>query len=193
MKFTISSVAGVAVIVLYCVFTFSSWGLFSTGYNPVNNWLSDLGNSSSAYNPRGAILYNLGCVLTGIALFPFFVGFHKWYTNERWRKVAVEVSQVVGCLAAFALIMIGVFSEDSGSVHVLWSNVFFVLNLVVLVLVGTSLFTHPLYVRAIAVFGFVVAVINLLFVLFLDMPLLEWFTVFTALAYVGLISYNMAK
>jgi len=68
MKCPIGSFAGIAVIVLYCVFTFSSWALYPTAYSPVTNWLSDLGNSTN--NPHGAILYNLGCILTGIALFP---------------------------------------------------------------------------------------------------------------------------
>lgn len=189
----ISSLAGVAVIILYCVFTFSSWALFSTTYSPVTNWLSDLGNSSPTYNPRGAILYNLGCILTGIALFPFFIGLYKWYTDEKWRKMSLSISQAVGCLAAFALIMIGVFSEDSGSLHILWSDVFFLLNLVVLILVGASLFTHPRYIKAIAYYGFTVAAINLAFVFVSNTPLLEWFTVFTSLGYVGLITYNMAK
>jgi hypothetical membrane protein len=193
MKPPISSLAGVAIIVLYCVFTFSSWALFSTAYSPVNNWLSDLGNSSSTHNPRGAILYNLGCILTGIMLFPFFIGLYKWYTDERWRKISLMISQAIGCLAGFALIMIGVFSEDAGSAHVLWSKIFFLLNLIVLVLVGASLFTHPRYIRAIAYYGFVVAAINLAFVFISDTPLLEWFTVFTALGYVGLMAYNMTR
>jgi hypothetical membrane protein len=188
-----SLVAGVAVIVLYCGFTFSSWALFSRAYSPVNNWLSDLGNSSSTYNPRGAILYNLGCILTGMALFPFFIGFYDWYTDEKWRKVSLLIVQAVGCLAAFALIMIGVFSENSGSLHKLWSDVFFLLNFLVLVLVGGSLFTHQRYIRAIAYCGFIVAAINLALLLVLNTPLLEWFTVFTTLGYVGMMSYNMSK
>jgi hypothetical membrane protein len=193
MKLPISSLVGVAVIVLYCAFTFSSWALFSTAYSPVNNWLSDLGNSSSSYNPRGAILYNLGCILTGITLFPFFIGLYKWYTDERWRRISLTISQVIGCLAGFALIMIGVFSEDAGWAHHLWSDIFFLLSLIVLVSVGASLFTHPRYTRAIGYYGFIVAAINLVFVFRYGTPLLEWFTVFTALGYVGLISYNMAK
>lgn len=193
VKLPISSLAGVAVIALYCVFTFSSWALFSTAYSPVTNWLSDLGNSSPTYNPRGAILYNLGCVLTGVALFPFFIGFSKWYTNERWRKVSLLISQVIGCLAAFALIMVGVFSEDSGSLHTLWSGVFFLLNFLVLILVGASLFTHPRHIKAIGYYGFTVAAINFAFIFVSNTPLLEWFTVFTALGYVGLIAYNMTK
>jgi hypothetical membrane protein len=147
MKLPISSVAGVAVIVLYCVFTFSSWALFPTAYSPSTNWLSDLGNST--YNPRGAIIYDVACILTGIALFPFFIGFYKWYTAVRWRKASLVLTQAIGCAAAYALIMIGVFSEDSGSLHKLWSDVFFLLNLIVLVLTGASLFTDRRYTKAI--------------------------------------------
>jgi hypothetical protein len=47
--------------------------------------------------------------------------------------------------------------------------------------------------KAIGVYGFIVAAINLLFILLYDTPLFEWFTVFTALGYVGLLAYNMIK
>lgn len=189
-KWTISSIAGVAVIVLFCIFTFSSWALYPTAYNPVDNWLSDLGNSTG--NPRGAILFDLGCILTGIALFPFFLGLYKWYTNEKWRKISVQISQAVGCLAGLALIMIGVSSEDSGWLHTLWSEIFFFLNLIVLIVMGVSLITRPKY-RIIGVCGLVVAGINLSLVAAFSTPILEWFTVFTALGFVGLLSYGTIR
>jgi hypothetical membrane protein len=88
--------------------------------------------------------------------------------------------------------MIGVFSEDSGSLHTLWSAVFFILILGVLLGVGSLLFTHPHYIRKIAYYGFIVAAIDILLIFF-DAPWLEWFTVFSALGYVGLMAYNMLK
>lgn len=183
--------SGIAVIVLYCTFTFTSLALYPTPYSPVTNWLSDLGNSS--FNPVGAVFYNIGCILTGVALFPFFAGLYKWYTHEKWRKISLIATQIVGFFAAFSLVMIGVFSEDVMEQHVFWSSVFFVLNLVVLILVGLSLFTHPSYIKPIAYYEFVVAGINLVFVLVYNTTLFEWFTVFTALGYVGLLVYNMFK
>jgi hypothetical membrane protein len=191
LKWPVSCIAGIVVIILYCTFTFTSLALYPTPYNPASNWLSDLGNSS--FNPSGAVLYNTGCILTGIALFPFFLGLYEWFTNETWRKIMLVVTQTIGSLAAFSLIMVGVFSEDFMSLHTTWSSVFFLLNLTVLVLLGATLFTHAHYMKPIAYYGFVVAAINLLFVLAYNTPLFEWFTVFTALGYVGLLVYNMFK
>jgi hypothetical membrane protein len=187
VKWPILSIAGVLVIVLYCVFTFTSVALFPTAYSPVTNWLSDLGNST--FNPRGAIFYNVGCILTGLALIPFYGGFYKWYTNEKLRKAMIIVTQAVGLFSAFSLIMIGVYSEDYMAQHVFWSDVFFVLNLLVLILANVSLMTHPKFRKPIGYYGIIVALINLLFVAASNTPLLEWFTVFTALVYAGLVSY----
>jgi len=77
----ILSVAGVVVIIFYCAFTFTSIALFPTAFSPIDNWLSDLGNPS--FSPHGAVFYNVGCILTVLALMPFLAGLYKWYTNER--------------------------------------------------------------------------------------------------------------
>lgn len=189
LKWPISCYAGILVILLYCIFTFTSLALFPPPFSALDNWLSDLGNSS--YNPNGAVLYNLGCIFTGIMLFPFFLGLNKWYKEDLWHKVLLIVIQSIGCFSGFALIMIGVFSEDFGAPHVFWSDVFFELNLAVLILASIALYFHPNFIKWISIYGIVVAVINLLFVFFLGTPILEWFTVFTALGYVGLIVFNM--
>ena len=191
LKWPILSVAGVFVIVFYCAFTFTSIALFPGPFSPISNWLSDLGNSS--YSPSGAVFYNVGCVLTGLTLLPFFAGLYKWYTSEKPRRAMIMVTQAAGFFSAFALIMIGVFSEDYMAQHVFWSDVFFVLNLIVLILANISLMTHPKFLRAICYYGLIVALINTLFVVFSNTPVLEWFTVFTALGYVALLSYNTLK
>jgi hypothetical membrane protein len=190
-KQTALPIAGGLVILFYCAFTLTSIALFPRSVNPSNTWLSDLGNST--YSPKGAIYYNVGCILTGLALFPFFAGFYYWYTDEKWRKLGIMASQAVGFVAAFSLMMIGVFSEDAGSIHHLWSVVFFVFNFVVLTLTNVSLITHRNFIKTIGYYGLIVAVINLLFVVLSYTSLLEWFTVFTALGYVALLSYNTFK
>ena len=190
-KWPISVVAGIFVITFYCIFTLVSIALFPPPFNPIDNWLSDLGNSR--YSPNGAIFYNIGCILTGLALFPFYLGLYKWYIDNIRYKFLMITTQIVGCCSGFALIMIGVFSEDFLLEHVFWSEVFFKLNLLVLILASISLFFHPDAIKIILIYGFLVAVINLLFVYFIGTPIIEWFTVFTALGYAGLIVYNMYK
>ena len=187
----ILSVAAIFVILFYCAFTLTSIVLFPSAFSPVVNYLSDLGNST--FSPNGAWFYNAGCILTGLALFPFYAGLFEWYTKERKRKLLLVATEVVGLVSAFSLIMIGVFSEDSMAQHLFWSEVFFVFNLLVLILANVSLMTHPKFIKPIGYYGLVVAAVNLLFVVLTSTPLLEWFTVFTALAYAGLLAYNTLR
>ena len=187
----ILSFAALFVILFFCAFTLTSITLFPSAFSPIVNYLSDLGNST--FNPKGAWFYNAGCILTGLALFPFYTAFYTWYTKERWRKALMGLTQLVGFLSAFSLIMIGVFSEDAMAQHLFWSELFFVFNLLVLILANISLMTHPKFVRPIGYYGIAVAVVNLLFVVLTTTPLLEWFTVFTALGYAGLLAYNTLK
>jgi hypothetical membrane protein len=176
------------VIILYCVFTFTSLALFPTYYSPLDNWLSDLGNSS--YSPTGAVFYNIGCITTGIALVPFFIGLYKWYREEIWHKILVIIGQGIGIFSAIALILIGLYPEDFPYLHHLWSNIFFFAILFVLIITSVVLFLHESFKKPIGIYGIIVAILDFVFVFF-GSPLLEWFVVFTALGYVGLIIYNM--
>jgi len=190
-KWPMLSIAAIFVIGFYCVFTFTSIALFPTAFSPVQNYLSDLGNSS--FSPKGAVFYNVGCILTGLALFPFFTGLYKWYPSKRWRKLLLVVTQILGLFSALSLVMIGVFSEDYMAQHLFWSELFFIFNLAVLFFANISLITDRRFIRSIGYYGLAVAVINVLFLAFGSTPLLEWFTVFTALGYVGLLAYNTHK
>jgi lipopolysaccharide export LptBFGC system permease protein LptF len=89
--------------------------------------------------------------------------------------------------------MIGLFSEDYLPQHLFWSDLFFAFNLIVLILANASLLTRLNFIKGIGYYGFGVAVVNLLFVVLSSTPLLEWFTVFTALGYVALLAYNTLR
>jgi hypothetical membrane protein len=188
-KFLLGVFGGILVIVFYCVCTFTSLALFPPPFSPITNWLSDLGNST--LNPNGFLWYNSGCILTGVALVPFFLGLSIWYSERKWKSALVIAGQIVGFFDAFCLIMIGVFSEDSGEAHVFWSDMFFKTNLFVLIVVGIALLLNSKFIKLIGIYGFVVAIINVLFVVLISAtPPLEWLTVFTALGFVGLLITN---
>ncbi|MFX1392708.1 MAG: hypothetical protein ACFFAH_03955 [Promethearchaeota archaeon] len=188
----INIIPGILVIAFYYTFTFISLAFYPTPFNPLNNWLSDLGNSN--YNPNGAFFYNLGCILTGIALFPFYLSMYKLYGEEIWHKILSIIIQIIGCCSGFALIMIGMYPIELGVPHMIWSGAFFWFNLIVLILANITLIFHKDFMKPIAVYGFGVAIFNFLLVIitifFIITPLLEWFTVFAALGYVGLIIFN---
>ncbi|MFX0189047.1 MAG: DUF998 domain-containing protein [Candidatus Hodarchaeota archaeon] len=191
----ISVIPGIFVIVSYYTFTFISLALCPSPISPLDNWLSDLGNSS--YNPNGAIFYNIGCILTGSALFIFYIGMYKFYRKEIWHKILVITNQTVGICSGFALIMLGLYSEDFMEPHMIWAGLFFWLNLIVLILANIILLFHEDFMKPISIYGLSVAGINVIFVIITSfsvlIPLLEWITVFTALGYVGLIVFNIYR
>ncbi|MHA1484936.1 MAG: hypothetical protein ACTSPR_06425 [Candidatus Thorarchaeota archaeon] len=183
-----TTLSGVLVILLYCVFTLISWAFYPEPFSPWANYLSRLGNFN--HSPFGAYFYNLGCVFTGTVLVPFFLGLNKWYSKRPLGKILLISGQIVGILSAVALILIGVFSEDQGSPHMTASSTFFVLNFIVLILINVALLWHPKFLKVIAVYGFSVNALSLGFELAVGGPLVEWFTVFGSLGFVALLSYN---
>lgn len=194
-NYKLSSISGILIIALFCIFTFTALALFPSYYNPVNNWLSDLGNSH--YNPLGSIFFNTGCILTGLLLFPFFAGLKSWYTSRKLQKNLLKIGQLAGFIASFALIMIGIFSEDYGFIHWQWSALFFITLLFVLIITNVSLKLNPLYKNWIFIYGIIAILIDLFFIMLylfpnnISKPLFEWLSVFASLVWVGMLVYNM--
>lgn len=188
----LSTLSGILVIVLYCGFTMISWALYPDPYGPATHYLSRLGNFNNS--PIGAYFYNWGCILTGIALVPFFIGLRDWYTDSRIAaKYILMIGQLVGIASAVALIMIGVFSENLGDPHMQASSIFFILNFFTLILICLALLIHPRFSKPTALYGLLITVLSLVFVISFGGPLVEWFTVFSALVFVGLVSYYTQK
>ncbi len=179
MKRPISSMAGVAVIVIYCVFTFASWALYPTAYSPVTNWLSDLGQLNQ--QPKGRDPLQLGLYSDRNSTFPFFIGLYEWYKDKnrfRWGFMVWQKPQRLcgrffidhdrrffsRLRMASQVVVYSFLHTHSGSFHRTW----------------VSPVTDPRYIRTIAYYGFIVAAIDVMFIFF-DAPSLEWFTVFSAL------------
>lgn len=201
-KLNISPILGILAIIIFCIFTFTAVALFPPGYTPVNNWLSDLGNQN--LNPNGFIFFNIGCILTGLILIPFFIGLYKWYTPKKWQKNLLIVAQIIGIFSAFALIMVGVFPEDTGLNHTISASSFFILLLLFLILGNISLFANERFKKWIGYYGFFAALVDLALIILIiltlsavpsniPVPLVEWLAVFISLSWIGLLVYNMLK
>jgi len=100
------------------------------------------------------------------------------------------VGQIIGVCAAVALILIGVFSEDQGSPHMTASSTFFILNFIVLILISIALFFHNRFIKVIGLYGIIMTLLSLPLEVYIGGPIIEWYTVFGSLFYVGLLSYN---
>jgi len=205
-KWSLSSITGMAALLIYSGFTFTSVALYPAPYNPLYDWLSNLGNVN--FNPVGAFFFNSGCILTGIILVPFFAGLYRWYEPIRWKKILLLAGQAVGIFAGVALIMVGVFPETQIASHMLAAGLMFKALFVAMVLLNLgALFTHPRFMRWVGYYGIVVVFIDLAFVSILlkykdilgafhttvPVPGLEWAAVFSSLVWIGALSYNMAK
>ncbi|TFH05818.1 MAG: DUF998 domain-containing protein [Candidatus Thorarchaeota archaeon] len=190
-KKPITILSGLLVILLYCIFTITSWALYPEPYSPLTHYLSRLGNFD--YSPLGAYFYNLGCILTGISLIPFFLSLKIWYTERKSQVLLLLSGQLIGVLSACALVMIGVFSEDQGALHMTASSTFFVLNFIVLIITNLALLWHPQFVKLIALYGIAVCLLSLSFEIAIGGSIVEWFTVFGSLIFVALISMNSLK
>jgi len=186
-----TTIAGLFVIVFYCIFTAVSWALYPEPYGPVTHYLSRLGNFD--YSPIGAYFYNIGCILTGLALIPFFLSLRPWLTNRKAQVFLLMSGQLFGVLSACALVMIGVFSEDQGTPHMTASSTFFLLNFIVLILINVALLCNTQFIKPIALYGVSINILSLAFELTISGPIVEWFTVFGSLIFVGLISINSFK
>lgn len=194
-KIPLTSVGGFLVIIIFLISILASSVLYNGPYSPLNNWLSDLGNAKN--NPTGYLYFDVGCILTGLAIVISVIGLKKWKTTNRKQEKLILLSQSTGILMAFALIMVGIFSEDYGVLHHIWATLFFISLLIFMIIINIALRNHVSYIKWIWYYSIVSIYIDFIFVLTMiigiHMPILEWIAVFSGLIWIGLIGYNTTK
>ena len=188
-KWPISLVFGSVVIAVFWTSIIISMAHFEGIYNPFINWMSNLGNSSM--NPDGAIYFNIGCIIAGSLLFPFFIGLYEWYIGSKRNKKLTMATQAAGFFSAFSMIMIGVFSEDTFILHIIWASTLFAVNTLTLILPAIALYQFQ-FTRNIAKFAIVATIINV-FYLVTVWPIIEWATIFMSFAFIAVLIHNMRK
>lgn len=185
-KFPLVTLFGIFAITTYCIFTAVSWAYYPESFAPWTNYLSRLGNFD--YSPFGANFYNWGCILTGIVLIPFFISLIVWKDGNIVQTILLVLGQLIGLASAIALVMIGIYSEDMGSPHMTASSVFFIINFITLIVLSIALALHKEFPKLIGLFGIGVSISSLVFEFAYGGPLVEWYTVFASLTYIGLLA-----
>ena len=175
-RLTLTAVAGALSILVYLCFTVISYAYYPASYNPRDNWLSDLGNGS--LNPSGALLYRLGCILTGALLALFFVGLRVMRQGQP-KKVTIffSLSQGFGLIAALALVLTGIFSMGAHASHSFWSAVLYISFGTAVFFCGWAFLYLPRFSRSLSYLALAITMINWLMSAFNKTHFLEWIVV----------------
>jgi hypothetical membrane protein len=186
-------ITGFLATAIYLICTAAAFIVYPLAYSPLANWLSDLGNP--LLNPKGAFLYNLGCVLTGICLIFFFLGLEIWSDGDRKRRTLLTIAQVTGILSSLALIVSAFYPlgaqtlvhSISGKAHIFFTGFFLTFS-------ATVLLKQPHSPKWLAYLGFFAALINFIYGAFLHAIFLaEWAAIGVFILYVLMISGNTFK
>ena len=104
-----AALLGPAVFALFTAIAIYNY----SGYTPYANYLSDLGIGKSA------MFFNLGVIVAGLCGIMLAIAIHNTLKrNDKWIAIMIACS-------AIALIGVGVFPEDYGSIHTTVSALFF--------------------------------------------------------------------
>ena len=188
-KWPISVVSGLFIISSFWILALTSMIHFSGTYNPFIHWMSDLG--SSKFNPKGAIFFNIGCIITGIGFFPFFIGLYEWYIGGKRNKRLTILTQISGLYCGFCMIMIGVFPEDYLMIHIFWAMNLFAVSALTFIFPSIALYRYK-FTRNVARFGIFAAIVNFILWAFIY-PIFEWATIILSFAFILVIIISMQK
>ena len=182
--------AAIIAAVIYLIFTAISLQYYPQTYSPLTNWLSDLG--SPAANPSGAVYYDAGGAVTSMVLLLFFAGMYTWRSSDKRMNAFLLAAQLSGLALAFAFLLTTVFPLGvNDSLHSTFSIILFISVGCFEIFSATAIRKSPVYPKALAVFGFVVAVINFMFAVSFNFGNLfvgEWVMIGLFIAYVVALS-----
>jgi len=90
------NIIGLLTAFIFTIFTFISVALYPTPYNPLYDWVSNLGNIN--LNPFGSLFFNLGCIITGLILIPFIISLYQWNPSKIWSKIFLMIGIILHLL-----------------------------------------------------------------------------------------------
>jgi hypothetical membrane protein len=154
------------------------------GYDITRNYLSDLGQPAAP----GAWAFNAACILAGLLFLPFALGL--------FREIPAKLGSgsVVLFLSAIALVLVGVFPEESlYQLHFYATLSFFLLLAASAAILAVPLYRLPRFGPPAGLMAALTVVAALAFLGTGGVPLLEHITVCFALLFTLVISASLLK
>ncbi len=188
----LSFVSSIFLVTSYLLFTFLSLINFPTSYSPMSHWLSDLGNPY--LNPKGALFYNFGIILTGIGMISFFLGLSSWaMANNKKQNVMLFLTQLLGFLGSLSVMMSAVFPINIKEVHSFLSSSLFILTGTAFGFSVAALRYCSKYPRWLLYLGVLVAAEDMFWGIIQNIYIMEWVTVALFLFYTLLLGVETKR
>ena len=192
IKLYISPISGITGLALYLVLSVVAFSSYPSSFDPMDNWLSDLGNN--LLNPGGAIFYRLAGILSGAALLIFFSTLAYGTKGQSQNiRVLFFLVRVFGLIATLSFIMTGVFSEDMMPMHSWFSITLYIAFGMVIALTGITAFFRRVLPHWFVAFCFVAWAFDIVSGIFGQTMWLEWAVVAFLLVYVAAMSVFSLK
>jgi hypothetical membrane protein len=180
------TITGLSSIVICVVLALVAYAYYPRAFSPATNWLSDLGNT--LLNPQGSIFFRVDMAVVGIVLTAFFVGLTDWHRGQHpVGKALLGLGQFSGLVAAAALVMTGIESENDRAAHALWATVLFIAVGGAVWLIGWAPVWHPRLPRRLPYVAIVVCSADLI-ALLVRRYWVEWLAVGLLLAFVAAVA-----
>lgn len=176
-------------VIGYILFALLAYIQVPGPFTPLANWLSDLGDLRR--NPQGALLYNLGIILSALLILLFFMGLSYWKMESRKiQNSMVQLTQLFGILGSAAMLMSGIFPINT-ELHSFWSILLYILLGTAFGFSVAALRYQPGFPRWALGLGLITALVDILSGIFHNSTVIEWLTVALFLTYLFVLNLQM--
>ena len=172
----------------YLLLAFIAYLHYPTPYSPLDNALSQLG--SPPLNPTGAVFYNLGGILLGLLLIPFYLSLGGWNTGARSQRMLTLGAQATGIISSLALLLSCLFPAGTfPALHGPAAGTAMLTSVFFWIFSAFSMLKNPARPKWVPYFGYLplISICLLIFVL-KERFLVEWVGVGFFLVYVVLLT-----
>ncbi len=168
-EWPLSVIFGILILLMELLFILTACLLWPTetsgAYSIFTNYHSDLGNSSQGYNTaEGAAYYNAGQIIQGLAVIMFFGGLYTYFKKDQQKNVKLIIGQIFGIILGFGWLMCGIYSEEFLYEHLFWASVYFLGSIPAIILISIEIIKHPDYEKSIGYFGFLIILIDIIWI-----------------------------
>lgn len=182
----LATMAGLLAIIVCVALAGAAYGFYPWAFSPARNWISDLGNT--ILNPVGAVFFRGDMLVLSPLLLAFFLGLSGWHHGQHWLpRTFLAFGQFSGVVAALALLMTGIYSENDHFSHALWATVLFVALAGATWFVGLAPLWHKRLPQRLPYLAVAACSVDLISV-FARQHWLEWFAVALLLVFLGAVA-----